>query len=109
MAAVEPHHPRAPVDDDAGRVRGEHQDLGPAHHVLQPGARLFHERGVAGQEPLVHQQHLRADRGREREAEPHHHAGAVDAHRQVDELAELGEVLHVLLQAADRGLAESPL
>ena len=101
-ALVHPQHLAAPGGDDVGLMGRDHQDLGVAHQLLQPPPRLDHEAGVAGQEPLVHQQHLRPDRGGEREAEADHHAGAVGAHRHVEEAAEVGEPLHVVLQGADR-------
>ena len=43
------------------------------------------------------------DRGRHGEAEPDHHARTVEAHRQLQELAQLGELGHVLFQKLDLG------
>ena len=83
-------------------MRREHQDFRLAHHVLQPIPGAFHEVRIPRQEPLIHQQHLRADRGGDGETEPDDHPRAVDAHGQVDELVHLPEHPHILLQPRDR-------
>ena len=52
---------------------------------------LLLEGGVADREHLVDQQHLGVDLDRDREGEPHGHAGRVVLQLEVDELLELGE------------------
>jgi hypothetical protein len=50
-----------------------------------------HELRVAGEEPLVHQEDIGRDGGRQGEAQPDVHAGRIAADRHVDELAQAGE------------------
>ena len=56
---------------------------------------------VADGEHLVEQQHVGLDVRRDREAEAHEHARRVRAHRQVDELLELGEGHDLVHHLAD--------
>ena len=53
---------------------------------------LVREALVADGQHLVDEQHVGIDVDRDREAEPHVHAGRIGLHRRVDELAQLGEV-----------------
>src|ERR1019366_7957770 len=102
-ALIEPDHPRAPGLHDGGDVGGQYEDLGAAHHVLEPDSGTLEEGGVAGQDPLIHQQDLRANGGGEREGEADHHARGVDAHGKVEEVAKVGEAANVVGQTSERG------
>ena len=82
---LQPDHARAPIAQRILRMGGEHEDLGAPHHILEPDPRLLNEARIAGEEPFVHQQDLRADRGREREGKADHHSRAVDPHRKIEE------------------------
>ena len=98
---------------DRLRVVGDEQDRPAA--VLELGdlaEALALELLVADGEHLVEQQHVGLDVRGDREAEAHVHARRVGAHRQVDELLELGErddLVHHLAhprarQAVDRAV-----
>ena len=80
---------------------GKDEDIGAADHVFEAVSRAFHEIGVAGEEPFVHQQDLRADGGGEREAETDDHASAIDADGQVDEFVHFGELADVGFELGD--------
>ena len=61
--------------------------------ALHPRDAFLLERFVADREHLVGDQYVRLQRGRDREAEPHDHAGRVMLDRVVDVLAQIGELL----------------
>jgi hypothetical protein len=88
-------------------MRRQYQNLGAPHHVFQPGSRTVQEASIAGQDPLVHQQDLRADGGGQRERQADHHARGVDAHRQVDKVAKVRKAPNVVGQASQRGARQS--
>ena len=105
-AFFQPHHARTPGADDLHGVAGQHQNFGAAHHILQPHAGIFHEHGIARQNPFVHQQNLPPDGRCQREAKPEDHAETVDPHRHFHEIAQFGEMLHVVFQPAQGGGAK---
>ena len=81
------------------RVVGrENKNVGAAHHRLQPMPCTVHEFRVACQDPFVHQQDLGLDRCGESKAQADHHARRVDTDRKVQEIAQSGELRHILLQ-----------
>ena len=58
----------------------------------QPFVAFGTKRDIAHRQDFIQQQHVRLQRRRHRETEPHLHAGAVALHRRVDELADLREI-----------------
>ena len=112
LALPKEHGAIAQPLDRLGVVRDE-QDRSAA--VLELGdlaEALALELLVADGEHLVEQQHVGLDVRGDREAEPHEHAGRVGAHREVDELLELGErddLVHHLADACARQAVDRPV
>src|SRR5205814_3895592 len=79
--------------DDRAAVALEVEDLAEA---------LALERLVADREHLVEQEHVGGEMRRDGEPEAHVHPRGISAHRQVDELLELGEVDDLVEVLADR-------
>jgi hypothetical protein len=100
-------HPVAFLRDQVRRMGGQHQDAGTGNHVLHPLLRLVRELGVAHRQPLVHQQYVGLDAGRDRERQPHQHAGGVGAHRHVDVLAQAAELADLGRESVDLLLAHA--
>ena len=106
------HRAVAEALDGARVVRHEHDRSAAILELGDLAEALPLELLVADREHLVEQQHVRADVRRDREPEPHEHPRGVRAHRQVDELLELGErhdLVHHLAhprprQAVDRAV-----
>ena len=77
------------------------QDAGLFHHLVQAPLRLALKGQVAGAEDFIDEQDFRLDRGGGREGQPHHHAGRVVAHGDLEEVAQLAEVGDVRRLVAD--------
>src|SRR5271167_1398117 len=82
---------RAPLLDELHRVRGQHQDARMAHEFLDAALRLGEKAGIAGGQPLVHDQDVGGDAGRNSEGQANHHSGGVGPHRHVEVVAKFGE------------------
>jgi len=103
LAGLHPDDPRAALLDLAEVVRDEEDRPRFLAQLLDPVVRLGAERGVAGREGLVDHQDLVALGGGDREPQALRHAGRVGAHRQVDEVADAGEVDDLLVARLDLG------
>ena len=103
LAGFHPEDPRAALLDLAEVVRDEEDRPRFLAQLLDPLVRLGAERGVAGREGLVDHQDLVALGGGDREPQALRHAGGVGAHRQVDEVADAGEVDDLLVAGLDLG------
>jgi PAS domain S-box-containing protein len=103
LAGFHPEDPRAALLDLAEVVRDEEDRPRFLTQLLDPLVRLGAERGVAGREGLVDHQDLVALGGGDREPQALRHAGGVGAHRQVDEVADAGEVDDLLVAGLDLG------
>ena len=101
LAGLHPDHPVAALLDLAQVVGDEEDRAGLVPQLLDPVVALGTERGVAGGQRLVDHQDLVALGGRDSEPEPLGHAGRVGAHRQVDEVADPGEVDDLLVVGLD--------
>jgi PAS domain S-box-containing protein len=103
LAGFHPEDPRAALLDLAEVVRDEEDRPRFLTQLLDPLVRLGAERGVAGREGLVDHQDLVALGGGDREPQALRHAGGVGAHRQVDEVADAGEVDDLVVAGLDLG------
>ena len=85
-------HPAvAELRDHRFRMAGEDDDRSAVEKAFDPLLRLLLERRVAGTDALVDQQNIVVCGGRDRKGQPREHAGGIGAHRQRQEIAELGE------------------
>jgi two-component sensor histidine kinase len=101
LAGLHPDHPVAALLDLA-EVVGDKEDRARLFaQLLDPVVALGPEGGVTGGQGLVDHQDLVALGGRDREPEPLGHAGRVRAHRQVDEVADPGELDDLRVQGLD--------
>jgi PAS domain S-box-containing protein len=103
LAGFHPEDPGAALLDLAEVVRDEEDRPRFLPQLLDPLVRLGAERGVAGREGLVDHQDLVALGGGDREPQALRHAGGVGAHRQVDEVADAGEVDDLVVAGLDLG------
>ena len=92
LAVIEPERAVAEVAHLVELVRDEDQRHAAVLHLLNLGHALRGELLVADREHFVDQQHVGIDVDRDREAEPHVHAGGVGLDRLIDELADAGEL-----------------
>src|SRR5450631_2587630 len=90
-AMLQLHPAAAELRDQHFRMGREDDDRGAVEKALDPPPRLLPERRVAGADPLVDQQNIFMRGGRDGEGQPREHAGRIGAHRQRQEIAELGE------------------
>jgi PAS domain S-box-containing protein len=103
LAGLHPDDARAALLDLAQVVRDQEDRPRLLAQLLDPVVRLGAERGVAGREGLVDHQDLVALGRGDREPQPLRHAGGVGAHRQVDEVADAGEVDDLVEAGLDLG------
>ena len=73
-------------------MRHEQDRLAAALELRELVEALVREALVADGEHFVDEQHVGIDVNRDRETEPHVHAGRVGLDRRVDEILELGEL-----------------
>src|SRR5665811_2384725 len=90
-AMLQLHPAAAELRNQHFRMGREDDDRGAVEKALDPPPRLLPERRVAGADPLVDQQNIFMRGGRDGEGQPREHAGRIGAHRQRQEIAELGE------------------
>ena len=79
-------------------MRGQHHDAAAGDKRFHTLMRLFQECGIAGSEPLVHQENFRTHRCRHGKAQANHHARRVGSYRHVyivSEAAELDDLVYV--------------
>jgi len=103
LAGLHPDDARAALLDLAQVVRDQEDRPRLLAQLLDPVVRLGAERGVAGREGLVDHQDLVALGRGDREPQALRHAGGVGAHRQVDEVADAGEVDDLVEAGLDLG------
>ena len=97
LASLHPDHPVAGQLDLLQVVRDQEDGACLSAQLLDPGVALDPELRVAGRQRLVDQQHVLALGGGDGEPKPGAHAGGVGLHRQVDEVADAGEVHDALV------------
>ena len=105
--AVEPQRLVAEALDQAERVRDEQDRLAAAPELGELVEALVGEAFVADGQHLVDEQHVGIDVNRDREAEPHVHAGRVGLDRRVDEVLQLGELDDLVEARCDLALRQT--
>jgi PAS domain S-box-containing protein len=103
LAGLHPDHPVAALLDLAEVVRDEENGSRIVPQFLDPCVALGPERRVSCRQGLVDHEDLVALGGRDREPEALGHAARVGAHRQVDEVADPGEVDDLRVPRLDLG------
>ena len=92
LALLQPDDPVAGLGDLGQLVRDQEHRARPLAQLVDAGVALALELGVAGGQRLVHEQDVVALSRGDREPQPGAHAGGVGLHRQVDEVADPGEL-----------------